>query len=152
MSITISNISSRYNVPYGEGEQHYEMRIGRAVIAEFTHTFEEGLPQCLLKAAQAAQKTEEKWLKDITDDMLDGEGHMTGAYLRVKRDGKWCNVGVEKLTHEELFQHFHGRAGEDAVPWLYMLCQKLLECEKLLDSLVEDGILEKQLVSKSEEI
>ena len=27
---------------------------------------------------------------------------MTGAYLRIKRDGKWGNVEVDQLTDEEL--------------------------------------------------
>ena len=27
---------------------------------------------------------------------------MTGAYLRVKRDGSWTNVEVDQLTNDEL--------------------------------------------------
>ena len=27
---------------------------------------------------------------------------MTGAYLRVNRDGKWCNVEIDAMTDNEL--------------------------------------------------
>lgn len=50
MSIVIQNISEKY----GQGEQDYELRINRKVIARFKHVFADGLGECLRKAAAAA--------------------------------------------------------------------------------------------------
>lgn len=58
MSIIITNVSEDYDIPYGSGVQHYELKINRNLMAEFTHTFEDGLSECLRKAADAFDKQE----------------------------------------------------------------------------------------------
>ena len=50
MAVIILNISEEY----GKGEQEYQLRINKKHIAYFTHVFEEGLGECLRKAAEAA--------------------------------------------------------------------------------------------------
>ena len=50
MAVVIVNISGHY----GYGEQEYELRINHKHIAYFTHVYEEGLGECLRKAAEAA--------------------------------------------------------------------------------------------------
>ena len=73
---------------------------------------------------------------------------MTGAYLRVERDGKWHNVEVEHLTPDELRQKFIDRSPEELVNWLTMLCEHLNRLEPLLKDLERDGII--QSISKEE--
>ena len=67
---------------------------------------------------------------------------MTGAYLRVNRNNKWENVEVEHLTDEE---RQCALGSKDLMPWLNLACKKLAEIEKLIDQLVEDGILLKNV-------
>lgn len=67
---------------------------------------------------------------------------MTGAYLRVERDGKWRNIEVEHLTPDEIRDHFIDRSPDELVNWMTMLCKKLHELEPLMESLVRDGIIE----------
>ena len=67
---------------------------------------------------------------------------MTGAYLRVNRNNKWENVEVEHLTDEE---RQCALGSKDLMPWLNLTCKKLAEIEKLIDQLVEDGILLKNV-------
>lgn len=64
---------------------------------------------------------------------------MTGAFLRVQREGKWHNVEVEHLTDEE-------RAGilsndPRLLEWLHLTCKKLVEAENILNDLVTEGLL-----------
>ena len=66
---------------------------------------------------------------------------MTGAFLRVERNGKFENVEIEHLTNEERESLFVD--GDKALQWLNFLCDKLKEVEVMFDSLVADGILEK---------
>lgn len=68
---------------------------------------------------------------------------MTGAYLRVERDGKWQNVEVEHLTEEELKEKFLKREPEELVNWMSMLCGYLRRLEPLLQDLERDGIIAK---------
>ena len=58
MAVVILNVSEHFGVPYGEGEQHYELRINKIWKADFTHNFEDGLATCLRKAADALEKEE----------------------------------------------------------------------------------------------
>ena len=48
---------------------------------------------------------------------------MTGAYVRVKRDGKWVNVEVEYMTSEEREVALEGRE----LQWLNRTCEVLAE-------------------------
>ena len=50
---------------------------------------------------------------------------MTGAYLRVKRLGKWQNVEVEYLTPEEREELFINRSKTELLNWIDMLCEKI---------------------------
>jgi hypothetical protein len=65
---------------------------------------------------------------------------MTGAYLRVKRNGKYENVEVEHLTDKEREDLL--KDDNRLIQWLNCVCNKLSEAEKILDDLVEDGILQ----------
>lgn len=64
---------------------------------------------------------------------------MTGAYLRVNRNGKWLNFEVEHLTDEERHDVLNG--DPRLLDWLNLTCKKLVEAEEILKGLVEDGIL-----------
>ena len=68
---------------------------------------------------------------------------MTGAYLRVQRNGEWLNVEVEHLTKEERVDLFQGRDVPELLRWLDLTCEKLAELEVLFDTLVADGVIEK---------
>jgi hypothetical protein len=68
---------------------------------------------------------------------------MTGAYLRVEREGKWQNIEVEQLTEEELKEKFLKREPEELVNWMSMLCGYLRRIEPLLQDLERDGIIAK---------
>lgn len=65
---------------------------------------------------------------------------MTGAYLRVKRDGKWENIEVEHLTDQE--RETILQDDDRLIKWLHIVCQKLVETEALLQELESEGILE----------
>ncbi len=70
---------------------------------------------------------------------------MTGAYLRVKRDGEWENIEVEYLTDEER----KDKLSDDPrlIHWLHMVCHNLTRLEnkvcKLFDKAVETGFIKK---------
>lgn len=66
---------------------------------------------------------------------------MTGAYLRVERDGEWQNVEVEHLTEDELKAKFLTRSPEELVSWLNMTCSFLRRLQPLLENLERDGII-----------
>jgi len=66
---------------------------------------------------------------------------MTGAFLRVKRNDEWKPIEVEHLTTEE--RETLLKDDERLMQWLHIVCDKLAECEVLLQSLVDDGILKK---------
>ena len=64
---------------------------------------------------------------------------MTGAYLRVRRDGKWVNIEVEHLTdaeREELLQD-----DPRLMQWLNLVCRQLVSAETFFKELEADGIL-----------
>lgn len=48
---------------------------------------------------------------------------MTGAYLRVYRDGKWQNIEVEHLSEAELMDAMKHREKEEIIRWLHMVCR-----------------------------
>lgn len=56
--IAIVNVAKDYKVLVGE--QDYEVRINRQVIAKFKHQTEHGLAVCLQKAAEAVKKSGHK--------------------------------------------------------------------------------------------
>lgn len=64
---------------------------------------------------------------------------MTGAYLRVQREGKWCNIEVEHLTDEERTSILTN--DPRLLQWLNLTCKKLVEAENILNDLVTEGLL-----------
>ena len=66
---------------------------------------------------------------------------MTGAFLRVKRDGKFENVEVEHLTDEER----ESKLVNDPrlMAWLHLVCHELLRAEKLFKELEADGVIQR---------
>lgn len=76
---------------------------------------------------------------------------MTGAYLRVNRDGEWHNIEVEHLTEEELKAKFLTRSPEELVSWLNMTCSFLRRLQPLLESLERDGIIQRAGAADTEE-
>lgn len=67
---------------------------------------------------------------------------MTGAYFRVKRNGKFENIEMEYLTDSERWDLLNARDVNYMLSCLDVACKKLRENEALLDDLVKDGILE----------
>lgn len=55
MSIIIQNIT---DVPTSHGSNKYQVRINSKVIAEYYHNREDGLAECLRKAATAVEQTD----------------------------------------------------------------------------------------------
>ena len=67
---------------------------------------------------------------------------MTGAYVRVERDGKWESLEVEYLTNDERTERFADSNVDEVVMWLDCVCKSLVEAEALLEHLEDDGMLE----------
>ena len=58
--IAIVNVTDKEGKgEYGKGTQTYEVRINYKVLFKYTHKFEDGIAECLYKAANAAKKWEE---------------------------------------------------------------------------------------------
>jgi hypothetical protein len=47
---------------------------------------------------------------------------MTGAYLRVRREGTWQNVEIEYLTDTERMELFKDASNEEVLKWLNFMC------------------------------
>lgn len=60
MAVIIHNLTSDSGGKYGEGEQLYELKINIYHKCYFTHNFEDGLAECLRKAADAFEAEEGK--------------------------------------------------------------------------------------------
>ena len=50
---------------------------------------------------------------------------MTGAFLRVEREGKWENVEIEHLTEVELNEIIGPRSKSEIMDWLSLTCSML---------------------------
>jgi len=66
---------------------------------------------------------------------------MTGAYLRVKREGKWENIEIEHLTDEE--REFILKDDNRLMQWLHIICNALVKAEDLFKDLEEEGIIQR---------
>jgi len=66
---------------------------------------------------------------------------MTGAFLRVQREGKWLSIEVEFLTDEERLML---KDDPRLLQWLDIVCHKLATVDELLQVLKDEGILEYQ--------
>jgi len=71
--IAIVNVSKK-NSPFGEHK--YEVRINREVVATFKHKKEDGLAQCLLRAAKAVEQQRWKREADIIMAKMDNAEHI----------------------------------------------------------------------------
>ena len=49
---------------------------------------------------------------------------MTGAYLRIKREGKWQNLEIEYLTDNEREELFREAPTEEVLRWLNFMCNQ----------------------------
>lgn len=72
MAVVVVNVSKKHGKVYGTGLQHYELRLNEWIIAEFTHTFEDGMGECLRKASVAADSDEGKKNLKALDDLRKG--------------------------------------------------------------------------------
>jgi hypothetical protein len=57
---------------------------------------------------------------------------MTGAYLMTKTAHGYQPVEVEHLTPAERRHHLQDRDPEEVMRWLDLLCEQIVELEKLL--------------------
>ena len=57
---------------------------------------------------------------------------MTGAFLRVKRKGKWENIEVEHLTEDELDKIIGSRSKAEIMDWLKFTCKSLRAVQETL--------------------
>jgi len=57
---------------------------------------------------------------------------MTGAYLRVERNGVWESVEVEHLTDKEREIALLGRGDINLLPWLNLVCLSLKKAEQYI--------------------
>lgn len=55
---------------------------------------------------------------------------MTGAYLRVQRDGEWQSLEVEYLTDDERKMWLTGEGEGKLLLWLNLVCKKLAKLEE----------------------
>ena len=49
---------------------------------------------------------------------------MTGAYLRIKSEGKWQNVEIEYLSDKEREELFKEAGTEEVLKWLNFMCNQ----------------------------
>ena len=49
---------------------------------------------------------------------------MTGAYLRIRRDGVWQNVEIEYLSDKEREELFKDAPAEEVLKWLNFMCNQ----------------------------
>ena len=57
---------------------------------------------------------------------------MTGAYLRILRDGKYQNVEIEYLLDREREELFKDSSTEEVLKWLNFMCNQYEELVLLL--------------------
>ena len=62
---------------------------------------------------------------------------MTGAYLRVRREGKWQNVEIEYLSDKEREELFKEADREELLRWLNFMCNQYEELVILLITKME---------------
>lgn len=57
---------------------------------------------------------------------------MTGAYLRIERDGKWEAIEVERLTPDERRTALARREMEEVMRWMDLVCRVLADLEAII--------------------
>lgn len=63
---------------------------------------------------------------------------MTGAYLRVERDGEWKNIEIEYLNRDEITEIFMKKDKEETINWLAWLAAELRLVAEYADKLREE--------------
>lgn len=56
---------------------------------------------------------------------------LTGAYLRVEREGKWLNLDVSDMTPEELEEKFIDREPRELINWMSAIIRKFRELSEV---------------------
>ena len=59
---------------------------------------------------------------------------MSGAYMRIQRDGKWTKLEVERMTPEERMNAFKGCTNEELIRWIDILCGTVVQAEEWVAS------------------
>jgi hypothetical protein len=57
-----------------------------------------------------------------------GEETMTGAYVRIKRDGKFQPIEIDQLTEAEIREFLKGRDHEFVQKWVIFLVDWIQRC------------------------
>jgi len=69
---------------------------------------------------------------------------MTGAYLRVQRDGKWGNLEVEDLTDDERQEILGHREPAELVRWINLLCKTVITMNDTFNDAVDEAVKEER--------
>ena len=65
---------------------------------------------------------------------------MTGAFLRVEREGKWENIEVEHLTKDELEDIIGSRSKAEIMDWMHMMASVLRLVDASFEKRDEDDM------------
>jgi len=65
---------------------------------------------------------------------------MTGAFLRVEREGKWENIEVEHLTEIELNEIIGSRSKAEIMDWLLLTCSVIRLAEEAINKLAPNEL------------
>ena len=69
---------------------------------------------------------------------------MTGAYVRIKRDGKWQPIEIEELSEDELHTFLDLQDKEHVVKWVVFLV-KWMQLHLMVGPEEEEGVEEEEL-------
>lgn len=74
---------------------------------------------------------------------------MTGAFVRIKRDGKLENIEIEYLSVQERIDLFKDKDKEEILKWLDLTCSVLCEIEEASE-IIEAEIIEAEIIEVPE--
>lgn len=74
---------------------------------------------------------------------------MTGAFVRIKRDGKFENIEIEYLSVQERIDLFKDKDKEEILKWLDLTCSVLCEIEEASE-IIEAEIIEAEIIEVPE--
>lgn len=61
------------------------------------------------------------------------ERHLTGAYVRVKRGDKWCNVDISDCTDQERTEMLKNCDADRLIGWINFLCHSINGIGEMFD-------------------
>jgi len=70
---------------------------------------------------------------------------MTGAFVRIKRDGKFENIEIEYLSVQERINLFKDKDKEEILKWLDLTCSVLCEIKEASE-IIEVEIIEAEII------